>query len=177
MSDETTRRGPDSGRSGEALKVTDRRKFSATGELRPGIAVEDERAPAAKAGTAATPPPAPAAAASPRPAAAGPAGETKPPGAAPADPAGRAARPGAVDFQGLAYFLYMSALQELGVPTEPGAPPGRPDLERARFFIEVLHLLEEKTKGNLAPGEGKLLDEILYNLRMQYVAVSRGAAL
>jgi len=80
-----------------------------------------------------------------------------------------------VDFQGFAYFLYMSALQELGVPTEPGAPPGRPDLERARFFIEVLHLLEEKTKGNLAPGEGKLLDEILYNLRMQYVTASRGA--
>jgi len=173
MSDEPVRRSPDSSRSGESLKVTDRRKFSASGELRPGIAVEEDRPPVPKTGGDSTPP---APTATPqRPSSPGAAGEAQTAGSPAPEPTGRGARPGGVDFQGFAYFLYMSALQELGVPTEPGAPPGRPDLERARFFIEVLHLLEEKTKGNLAPGEGKLLDEILYNLRMQYVTASRGA--
>ncbi len=69
----------------------------------------------------------------------------------------------------------MSALHELGIPTQPQEEPRPADLERARFFVEVLQILEGKTKGNLEPGEAKLLEEALYNLRMQYVGAAKAA--
>jgi hypothetical protein len=164
------------------VKVTDRRKFDSGGKRRPGAAPEGEPEQADK--PAAAPPSRPEAAAADKP-------------SLPADqaPEGtgeqpRAARPaaqdessptsgrqeaaaGQVDFQSFVYFLYMSALHELGIPTQEGGESRPADLERARFFVEVLRLLEVKTKGNLDPGETKLLEEALYNLRMQYVGISQ----
>lgn len=49
-------------------------------------------------------------------------------------------------------------------------------LEQARYTIEVLETLKEKTKGNLADEEQKLMDRYLYELQMQYVQVLKGAA-
>jgi hypothetical protein len=45
------------------------------------------------------------------------------------------------------------------------------DLEAARQMIDILALLQEKTKGNLEPDEDQLLGQILYELRMRYVEV------
>ena len=151
------------------IKVTDHRKFDREGRLRPDALKDgpESKKPAA-------PPPRgqetkTAASRTKNPAAPPPRGqETKTAASGQADP-----RPGrAVDFQQFVYFLYMSALHELGVPTETGAPARQPDLERSRFFIDVLQILKEKTAGNLAAGETKLLEDVLYNLQMQFVAVS-----
>lgn len=45
----------------------------------------------------------------------------------------------------------------------------QPDLEQAKYFIDTLGMLEEKTKGNLAEEEQKTLTYVLYELRMIYV--------
>jgi hypothetical protein len=44
-----------------------------------------------------------------------------------------------------------------------------PDLDSAGRIIEVLTMLQEKTKGNLIPEEDRVLDDLLYELRMRYV--------
>jgi hypothetical protein len=166
------------------VKVTDRRKFDSQGQRRSDEPLEEESeassAPAAEPdpGPAAvpgptTPEPEPTASAAESPSPAAPAGQNQDAGEAPRAVAGEDEAASQVDFQSFVYFLYMSALHELGVPTQEGGESRPADLERARFFVEVLRLLEVKTKGNLEPGETKLLEEALYNLRMQYVGISQ----
>ena len=46
---------------------------------------------------------------------------------------------------------------------------GEPDLIAASQMIELLALLQSKTQGNLDPAEAKLLDDLLYDLRMRFV--------
>ena len=46
------------------------------------------------------------------------------------------------------------------------------DLDQAKHFIDMLGVLEEKTKGNLSPDEKKQLDALLFELRLQFVEVS-----
>ena len=54
-------------------------------------------------------------------------------------------------------------------------PDGRPEksLDLARQDIDLLGLLQDKTKGNLTGEEERLLDQALYDLRMRFVEVSR----
>jgi len=47
-----------------------------------------------------------------------------------------------------------------------------PNLEGASQIIEILALLEQKTRGNLAPEEQQLLEQLLYELRMRFVEAS-----
>jgi hypothetical protein len=47
-----------------------------------------------------------------------------------------------------------------------------PDLQAAAHLIEILGLLEEKTRGNLTTDEQRLLGQILYELRIRYVAAA-----
>jgi hypothetical protein len=47
--------------------------------------------------------------------------------------------------------------------------PGEPDLVAASQMIDLLALLQAKTQGNLDPAEAKLLDDLLYDLRMRFV--------
>lgn len=65
--------------------------------------------------------------------------------------------------------LGMQAMIALGKLENPVT--GRPEksLEQARFLVDTLGIIKEKTKGNLTPDEEKLLDEALFNLRMMYV--------
>ena len=49
------------------------------------------------------------------------------------------------------------------------------DLDLAKHHIDILGLLEEKTKGNLTDEEKKLLDQALYEVRMQYVQIAQRA--
>jgi hypothetical protein len=46
---------------------------------------------------------------------------------------------------------------------------GQPDLDAASRIIELLSMLQDKTKGNLIEQERQLLDDLLYELRMRYV--------
>jgi hypothetical protein len=62
-------------------------------------------------------------------------------------------------------LLYLGELAPRGV--EPQV-----NLDMAKFNIDLLGVLEEKTKGNLTPEEQKLLDTALYETRMRYVQVA-----
>ena len=76
-------------------------------------------------------------------------------------------------FLSLINMLAVEAAMHLGLIETPGeASPGI-DLEAARHMIDMLGVLEQKTRGNLSADEDKMLENILADLRMQYVALSR----
>jgi hypothetical protein len=58
------------------------------------------------------------------------------------------------------------------MPDPHGNTLSEPNLEGARQMIEILALLEEKTKGNLTAEERTVLDQILYELRLRFVDAS-----
>ena len=74
------------------------------------------------------------------------------------------------DFGMFLSSLSMQALMALGEAVHPSMGQPREDLEQARYLIDVLTLLQEKTKGNLTAEESALLDGALYELRMKYVS-------
>jgi len=65
------------------------------------------------------------------------------------------------------------ALMHLGEIVDPTQQQLSRDLAAAKQMIDLLGILRDKTKGNLDPGEERLLGEMLYDLRMRYVEVSR----
>jgi hypothetical protein len=140
----------------DEVKVTDRRLFTADGQLRGDVVEETEEerdapfAPARgverSAGRAAAPE-------------AGARFERQP-----------VEEPHGVDFTMLINAMAEPALLFLGEIPHPST--GRPtiDLERARIQIDLLDLLRVKCRGGLDREEEGLLDRILYQLRMLYVA-------
>ena len=50
---------------------------------------------------------------------------------------------------------------------------GAPNLEGAKQMIDILTLLEQKTRGNLTPEERQVLEQVLYELRMRFVAAQQ----
>jgi hypothetical protein len=93
-------------------------------------------------------------------------------GAAPAEKAARELpRP---DFAALAISLGHSALYHLGLVPDPATgKQGSRDLALARQSIDTLEMLEGKTKGNLSADEARLLEDLLYDLRMRFVEASK----
>lgn len=78
------------------------------------------------------------------------------------------------DFSMLIQSVAITALHHLGVVAAPGATePARRDLPLAQQNIEILELLEVKTRGNLDAQEAHLLSSLLYEVRMHYVEVSK----
>lgn len=66
-------------------------------------------------------------------------------------------------------------LMALGGYEDPKTRRRYVDLDLAKHFIDTLSVLEEKTKGNVTDEEKKLLDQALYEVRMQYVQVAQMA--
>ena len=89
-----------------------------------------------------------------------------------------AQQPGAVTFDHVVQSFYLSAIMAMGASTEPGQKP-RIDILGARQAIDMLAVLEEKTRGNLSPDEQQLLQGITFELRMMFLeltnAISRQA--
>jgi hypothetical protein len=74
-----------------------------------------------------------------------------------------------IDFSTLVLSLATSAMVHLGVvPESEGGSPEK-NLPLAQQTIDTLELLQEKTRGNLTDDEMKLLQSVLYELRMSYV--------
>ena len=67
--------------------------------------------------------------------------------------------------------LATQSLLSLGVVAPRGVEP-EVNLDMAKFNIDLLGVLEEKTRGNLSADEQKLLDNVLYEVRSRYVAVA-----
>ncbi len=77
-------------------------------------------------------------------------------------------KPGAVTFDHVIQSFYLSAIMAMGAGTEPGQKP-RVDILGARQSIDMLSILEEKTRGNLTPQEQQLLQGITFELRMMFL--------
>jgi hypothetical protein len=74
-----------------------------------------------------------------------------------------------LDFSTLILSMASTAMVQLGAVASPGGDAPAPDLDAARQAIDILAILEEKTRGNLDDGEQKLLHSLLYDLRVAYV--------
>lgn len=185
--------------------ISDRRRFSDEGELRPDAKIKEEEKPA-------TPPPAkpaaPPQAAQPpvNPAAQTPAEgsaeataqqeeELSPPPTAEEQQqqheayqastkkiddmiaaAGKAGPgPMEITFERVIESFYMSALIQMGALRQEGETP-RVDIIGARQTIDSLAILQEKTKGNLSDREKTLLQNVLFELRMAWIEITNAVA-
>ena len=88
---------------------------------------------------------------------------------------GHSAKDLEITFERFLASLYMTGMLQLGLMQEQGGQP-RLDLIGARQTIDSLSLLSEKTKGNLTPKEQNFLQNALYELRMAYVEVTNAIA-
>jgi hypothetical protein len=133
------------------LKVTDRRLFTSDGSLRGDLEEDDEEPQAADTGDRSGEP-------------------------APGDKPGFEHRsleePAGVDFTMLINAMAQPALIFLGEVAHPGSGRRETNLEQARVQIDLLDVLRIKCRGNLTSEEDALLDRVLYELRMRYVARS-----
>lgn len=71
--------------------------------------------------------------------------------------------------------LAMEALIALGDMPHPTTQQQSTNLGQAKYVIDLLGIMEEKTAGNLSVDEEKLLKDALYQLRMRYMAKGGGA--
>jgi hypothetical protein len=76
-----------------------------------------------------------------------------------------------MSFEKFLSSLYMTAMLQLGLAAPQGDKP-QVDLIGARQTIDVIGILQEKTKGNLTVPEENILQNILYELRMAYLEVT-----
>lgn len=70
--------------------------------------------------------------------------------------------------------LASAAAIHFGDLPDPSAAKSEPNLDGAAQMIEILSLLDQKTRGNLTAEEREVLDEVLYELRLRFVEVSGG---
>jgi hypothetical protein len=82
--------------------------------------------------------------------------------------------PAEPDFNFFITTLALQASIALGQIPSPATNQKEEDSVQAKFLIDTLGMLKEKTKGNLNPDEANLLENVLYELRMQYIAKSKG---
>jgi hypothetical protein len=144
-----------------SFKVTDRRLFNADGTLREDALIE-ESAPAQ------TPEPQPTGASvsaqSQQQFAAATAPELEPE----AD-----AEPEHTMFNEFLMGIASSAFIYLGMVEHPATGRRQVDMQAAKETIDMLIMLQEKTKGNLSHGEEKFFNDLLSELKMQFVSVRR----
>lgn len=77
-----------------------------------------------------------------------------------------------INFASFIFSIASSAFVHLGEEADPISGETRVSLPMAKQTIDVLSILEEKTKGNLTQEEDHLLKNLLYALRMKYVEAS-----
>jgi hypothetical protein len=178
-------------KKGESFTVTDRRLFTAEGELRKETSEQQEVSSILTSTSAAAPVAVSEAAAVPDV----PPGQETPPAPSAAEQkaqaeayrqssaemdrhveaAGQSVKDLEITFERFLASLYMTGMLQLGFMREPGGTP-QLDIIGARQTIDSLSLLAEKTKGNLTPAEQNFLQSALYEMRMAYVEVTNAIA-
>jgi Domain of unknown function (DUF1844) len=144
----------------EAFRVIDRRPFTAEGDIRKDVVEAEERKAEREAQLEAARHPAP-----PSPLEA-PANAKAPTDAPKASPA----------FENLIRMIGSNAAMVLGAYADPRTGQPVIDPEAARELIDMLDVLQEKTKGHLAPEEENLLLDLLGKLKMTYLEVNQALA-
>jgi len=155
MAEEENPEGTGQDEQQPSIKVTDRRHFTLDGERRSGVDEDPELAPP----LGVQPIPGPSRE---------PQSDTKFERRPLDEPEG-------VDFTMLINAMAQPALLYLGEIPHPATGQPTLDLEGARLQIDMLDLLRVKCRGNMTPQEDNLLESVLHQLRMRYVARS-GAA-
>jgi hypothetical protein len=61
------------------------------------------------------------------------------------------------------------------LPDPQSGKPAEPNLEGAAQMIDILELLDQKTRGNLTAEERQVLEQVLYELRLRFVEASNGS--
>ena len=148
-----------------SFKVTDRRLFNADGTLREDALIEE--APPAQAPEPQSnsgPGPAP----SQRPFATAAAPELQPEPLEQED-----AEPERTMFNEFLMGIASSAFIYLGLVEHPATGRRQVDMQAAKESIDMLVMLREKTNGNLTRGEEKFFEDLLTDLKMQYVSMRR----
>jgi hypothetical protein len=85
--------------------------------------------------------------------------------------------PGAINFIAFVLSLAHTAAVHMGDTEDPvSGKKMEPHLPAAQQMIEILSLLEEKTRGNLTAEERQLMEQLLYELRVRFVEVSKAGA-
>jgi hypothetical protein len=135
------------------FKVEDRRRFSAEGELKPEHQASEPQT--AKPETARQAPPPQV---------------HEPHAAAEAEPG---MPPPELNFATFVISLSTQALMHLGEIPDPMTNEPLRDLPAAQNMIDILGMLQDKTRGNLDQNEESLLRSILFDLRMKYVETAR----
>lgn len=79
-----------------------------------------------------------------------------------------------MDFSLFISGLGMQALMGLGEITDPLTKKKEVNLDQAKQTIDILSMLKGKTEGNLTDEESKILDNLLYELRMKYIDKVKG---
>jgi hypothetical protein len=80
-----------------------------------------------------------------------------------------------IDFATFIISMNHSALIELGMAPHPDTQKLEVNIAHARETIDLLAMLEEKTKGNLTGDEERLIHQVLYDLRMRCVEQEKRA--
>jgi hypothetical protein len=71
------------------------------------------------------------------------------------------------------YNMGMQGLMFLGEIENPVTKRKEKNLTQAKYIIDIIEMLKEKTKGNLTGEEANLIEELLYNLRLKFVAANK----
>jgi len=176
------------------IKVTDRRHFERSGEKRPPGEVSPEPEPhrpepnrpepaqaaPAKSGSTPVPPSAPAQQKAPEHASRPAGGDARGGGLHLPDSAAQGDMDEIATSLSSSFSLLVARLAQeteiyLGLVPYPGKETSEPDLEAARAMIDLLSMLQEKTRGNLEPEEARLLENLLYTYRLEYVRLKPDA--
>jgi uncharacterized protein DUF1844 len=159
----------------ETFKVVDRRLFTPEGEFRKDVAEQQDReheAASTVSATQAARNAAPAKDATAAPSAAKPDPRDVAPAAQPAAETSKRSP----TFENLVRSLGQNAAMLLGGYADPRTGQPMLDLEGAREMIDMLDALREKTRGNLAPEEDTLVLDILGNLKLAFMEMTKAAA-
>lgn len=74
-----------------------------------------------------------------------------------------------INFSTFVISLSTQALMHLGEIPNPLSGKVESDIPMAKQMIDIIAVLREKTRGNLDQGEERLMDDVLFDLRMRYV--------
>lgn len=79
----------------------------------------------------------------------------------------------AIDFPTFVLSVASAAMMGLGLAPRPDSGRQELDLDIARQNIDLLEMIEKKTRNNLTPDEEKLLERVLYEVRTKFLEVSK----
>jgi len=76
-------------------------------------------------------------------------------------------------FETLVSYLSTTAMFQLGLIAGPSGEHIPADMPNAKRTLDLLEVLQQKTRGNLTAGESRLLEDVLYELRMSFVEMQK----